>query len=128
MPEMSKVFTPKYKGDKNPRKNILKLGQKITDRIGHKVTSDDPEYWGLAPICTDEMCDILLKMKVRKPYTLDQLVKLTKKDAKHLEDLFQQMGVIGLIEYNWENEKKEKQYVLPMLCFTDVCSRNCRIY
>lgn len=114
MPEMSKVFTPKYKGDKNPRKNILKLGQKITDRIGHKVTSDDPEYWGLAPICTDEMCDILLKMKVRKPYTLDQLVKLTKKDAKYLEDLFQQMGVIGLIEYNWENEKKEKQYVLPM--------------
>ena len=26
---------------------ILKLGQMITDRIGHKVTVDDPEYWGL---------------------------------------------------------------------------------
>ena len=25
------------------RELILKLGQKITDRIGHKVTVDDPE-------------------------------------------------------------------------------------
>jgi len=36
------------------RKLILKLGQKITDRIGHKVTVDDPEYWGLACICTED--------------------------------------------------------------------------
>ncbi|MDY4788857.1 MAG: FAD-dependent oxidoreductase [Bacilli bacterium] len=113
MGEFSTKFKPQFKGDKNPRKNILKLGQKITNRIG-KVTSEDPEYWGLAPICSDEMCDILLKMKVRKPYTLNQLVKLTGKDPKYLEDLFQEMGVIGLIEYNWENEKKEKQYVLPL--------------
>ena len=27
------------------RELILKLGQKITDRIGHTVTVDDPEYW-----------------------------------------------------------------------------------
>lgn len=30
------------------RELILKLGQKITDRIGHKVTVEDPEYYGLA--------------------------------------------------------------------------------
>lgn len=29
---------------------IIKLGQKITDRIGVKVTVDDPEYWGLAGV------------------------------------------------------------------------------
>lgn len=28
-----------------PRELILKLGQKITDRIGVKVTENDPEYW-----------------------------------------------------------------------------------
>ena len=53
------------------RELILKLGQKITDRIGHKVTVDDPEYWGLACI-------------------------------------------VSLLEYNWENPQKEKQYILPM--------------
>ena len=33
-----------------PRELILKLGQKITDRIGVKVTVNDPEYWGLAGV------------------------------------------------------------------------------
>ena len=36
-----------------PRELILKLGQKITDRIGVKVTENDPEYWGLASVVTD---------------------------------------------------------------------------
>ena len=35
------------------RELILQLGQMITDRIGHKVTTEDPEYWGLACIVTD---------------------------------------------------------------------------
>ena len=30
------------------------------------------------------------------------------------EKLLQEMSVIGLIEYNWENEDHHKQYVLPM--------------
>ena len=34
------------------RELILKLGQKITDRIGVKVTTSDPEYWGLACVIT----------------------------------------------------------------------------
>ncbi len=96
------------------RELILKLGQKITDRIGHKVTTEDPEYWGLAGIVTDEMAEVALKMKVRKPMTFPQLLKATKKDAKTLQKLLDDMSVIGLLEYNWENPKHEKQYVLPM--------------
>lgn len=114
MPKMSDAFTPRYKGEKNPNEKILKLGQKITDRIGHKVTSEDPEYWGLRCVCTDEMADIALTMKVRVPYTIDQLMKMTSKDKKYLEDILFEMAKIGIIEYNWENERKEKQYVLPM--------------
>ncbi len=96
------------------RELILKLGQKITDRIGHKVTTEDPEYWGLAGIVTDEMAEVALKMKVRKPMTFPQLLKATKKDAKTLQKLLDDMSVIGLLEYNWENPNHEKQYVLPM--------------
>lgn len=97
-----------------PRELILKLGQKITDRIGHKVTVEDPEYWGLACVVTDEMAEVALKMKVRKPMTLAQLVKATGKDAESLEKLLYEMSVIGILEYNWENPAHEKQYVLPM--------------
>ena len=96
------------------RELILKLGQKITDRIGHKVTVDDPEYWGLACIVTDEMAEVALKMKVRKPMTFPQLLKATGKEEKELEKLLEEMSIVGLLEYNWENPQKEKQYVLPM--------------
>lgn len=114
MAEMSNAFTPEHRGEKNPNKKILKLGQRITDRIGHKVTSDDPEYWGLACICTDEMADVALKMKRRVPMTFEQLLKKTKLDATKLQKLLDEMAYVGVIEYNWENEKHEKQYVLPM--------------
>ena len=77
---------------------ILKLGQKITDRLGRKINENDPEYWGLNEIVTDEMAEVALKMDVRKPVTLPQIAKKTA----------------GLIEYNWENPKREKQYILPM--------------
>lgn len=102
------------KTTQEPRALILQLGQMITDRIGHKVTVDDPEYWGLAGIVTDEMAEVALKMKVRCPMTLQQLVKATGRDAVSLEKLLYEMSVIGLLEYNWENPKHEKQYILPM--------------
>lgn len=101
------------------REPILKLGKMVTDRIPiklglEKLTADDPEYWGLAAMCTDEMAEIALKMGVRKPRTLKDMVKLTGKDEAYLEDILQQMSVNGVIEYNWENTQHEKQYVLPM--------------
>lgn len=96
------------------RELILKLGQMVTDRIGHKVTVDDPEYWGLACVVTDEMAEVALKMKVRRPMTFEQLLKATGKEEKELQKLLDEMSIVGILEYNWENPKREKQYVLPM--------------
>lgn len=101
------------------REPILKLGKMVTDRAAiklglEKLTADDPEYWGLAAICTDEMAEVALKMGVRKPKTLSELVKITGMDEKYLEELLNKMAFNGVIEYNWENPKHEKQYVLPM--------------
>lgn len=97
-----------------PRELILKLGQKITDRIGVKVTENDPEYWGLASVVTDEMAEVALSMKVRVPATLEQIAKKCGKSVERTEELLQEMSVIGIIEYNWENEDHHKQYILPM--------------
>ena len=71
--------------DTKPREKIMKLGQMITDRIPAKnrpLTAEDPEYWGLASIVTDEMADVALKMKVRKPMTLPEIVKATGKTVQ----------------------------------------------
>ena len=55
-----------HKHDNPPREKIVKLGRKITDVAGHifgGVKVEDPEYWGLAEIVSDEMADIALAMK-----------------------------------------------------------------
>ena len=102
----------------HPREKIIKLGEMITDRMGAKITGNDPEYWGFASLVTDEMADVAWKMKVRKPKTLAQIAKITGKDPAHLEKLLTKMAYIGIVEYNWENldgknPNHEKRWVLP---------------
>ena len=104
-----------------PREKIVKLGRMITDRVPAKlggVTGNDPEYWGLAGLVTDEMADVALKMGVRKPKTFVQLQKLTGLETEKLEKLLADMSLIGLLEYNWENldgknPSHEKRWILP---------------
>ena len=104
-----------------PRPKIAKLVAMITDRVPAKlkgVKGNDPEYWGLADLVTDEMADVALKMGVRKPKTIGQLMKLTKLEREPLQKLLDDMAWVGLIEYNWENldgknPNHEKRYVLP---------------
>ena len=104
-----------------PRPKIAKLVAMITDRVPAKlkgVKGNDPEYWGLADLVSDEMADVALKMGVRKPKTIQQLMKLTKLEREPLQKLLDQMAWVGLIEYNWENldgknPNHEKRYVLP---------------
>ena len=100
-----------------PRPKIAKLVAMITDRVPAKlkgVKGNDPEYWGLADLISDEMADVALKMGVRKPKTIGQLMKLTKLEREPLQKLLDDMAWVGLIEYNWENADHHKQYVLPM--------------
>ncbi|MCF0114769.1 MAG: FAD-dependent oxidoreductase, partial [Erysipelotrichaceae bacterium] len=127
MLEMNKNVKPIHKGEKDAREKIIKLGKKITDVAGHKlgkVTVDDPEYWGLAEIITDEMADVALKMKLRTPYTFKEMVKLTKcEDEEKLQKLLDEMSYVGLLEYDYGYHydhngrtapQSERRYILPM--------------
>lgn len=112
---------PEFIPDPNEpfREPIAKLGKKITDRVPQKlglkkITRNDPEYWGLAGVLTDEEANLALKLGVRKPKTLAQIVKLSGMDEKRCEAMLEEMSRKGLLEYNWENSAHKKQYVLPM--------------
>lgn len=101
------------------REIILKLGKMITNRIPialgiEKLTTKDPEYWGLDALLTDEQAEVALAMGRRKPRTLDEVVKLCGKDRETTEKLLEEMSVMGIVEYNWENPNHEKQYLVPM--------------
>ena len=100
--------------DPNVRQPILDLAQMLTNRLFYKVKPEDPEYWGLAGIMTDEEAEVAIKMKRRVPRTMADMVKLTGKTEKELEPILAHMSEVGVLEYNWENPQHEKQWVLPM--------------
>ena len=125
----NRAMNPVYKGDPAPREKILKLGKKVTDVVLHKIkgiTADDPEYWGLAAILTDEMADIALSMDVRVPYTVEQLMKMNKipeTEREHFVSVLEEMSYIGLLEfdygYHYDHNGRtappsEKRYILTM--------------
>ncbi len=132
MPEMSKAVIPPHMGDKGSSayiEKLTKLGKLITDVAAHKlgtVTTEDPEYWGLAEIVSEEMADVALTMKVRHHYTFDDLCKMNKigeNGKEKFQKLLDEMSYIGLVEYDYGNhydhngrtaEPSERRYCLPM--------------
>ncbi len=123
MPEMSKRYVPAHKGDRNPNPKLLKFVRKVTDRIPaklHGVTTDDPEYWGLACIFEDEMdpqtresaLDLLLDvishkpMKVREHRSYPELVKWNHKKRytatdEEFDTLLDKLAYFGILEYDY---------------------------
>ena len=102
------------------KEKLFALGKKMTDRIPYKLgleklTEESPEYWGLVNVLDDDMVDIALSMPQRKPQTIEQISKSSGwTDIKKLEAKLQEMGEVGLIEWNWENPQHVKQYLLPL--------------
>ena len=122
MPEISTKFVPKHKGDKNPNPKLIKFVKHVTDRVPGKIkmTTDDPEYWGLACIFEDEMdattrkasLDLLLDMlprsplKVREHRTYQQLHEWNAKkyytpDDASLDELLDKLAYFGMLEYDY---------------------------
>ncbi len=123
MPEMSKKFIPKHMGDENPNPKLLKFARMVTDRVHGKIkgiTTNDPEYWGLACIFEDELdaqsresaLDLLLDvishkpMRVRehRPYPL--LVAWNRKKHYTATDeafdaLLDRLAFLGMLEYDY---------------------------
>ncbi|MBQ7147383.1 MAG: FAD-dependent oxidoreductase [Pseudobutyrivibrio sp.] len=107
--------------DEDLRPEILQLGKVITDRakikLGlQKITKYDPEYWAVANLApTKDIAELALQMGgIRKPKTFKQLLEITGLDEKTLEQRLEQASYTGLLEWNYENDAHEKQWVLPM--------------
>ena len=102
------------------REILFDLGKMITDRLPYKfgikrLTEEDPEYILLdRSLESDEQAEIMLKMGLRKPKTLDVIAKITGKDPKHVEELLEKAAQTGAVEYNWENPQHEKQYYVQL--------------
>lgn len=72
------------------------------------------------------MADIALSMKLRTPYTVEELWrmnKVTDEQKPHFQELLDQMSYIGLLEYDYGYHydhngrtapQSERRYILPM--------------
>ena len=112
-PDIGAEFVPPL--PERPREKIVKLCEHCTNRLLHRDELLGYEYWSFAEAATDEQADVLLKMKMRRPYTLAEMVKLTGMPEPEIEKMLDDMSYTGLLEYNWENPTRTKQWVLPML-------------
>ena len=107
MPERCKKpeVQSKYEGEKDFKKEYAKLGKKITDVVPHKlfgVKNTDPEYWGLREVLSEEQVKFLLKLKQRKWYSLEQLIKMNKElTPVDVQRLLDELSYIGFIEYDY---------------------------
>ena len=109
---------PKYVPEefKNAKlgKCIIKLA-KMLNMGASKITVESPEYWGLCIVCPkDEYAEIALAVGQRKPKTLSQIVKVTKRSEEELLPILDEMGNHCIIEWNYENPQHEKQWQVPL--------------
>nr|MCR4829813.1 pyridine nucleotide-disulfide oxidoreductase [Pseudobutyrivibrio sp.] len=107
--------------DEDIRPEIIALGKMITDRakikLGiQKITKYDPEYWAVSILApTKEIAELALSFGgIRNPKTFKEMLEITGLDEKTLQERLDQASWNGLIEWNYENDAHEKQWVLPM--------------
>ena len=101
------------------REKIAALGKKMTDRIPQKlglakITEDDPEYYGLECVVSDEEADVALAMDVRKPTTPEKLAAKMGKDVAYVRKIMDDLAFKGVLEYNYDTPDGSRQYVLPI--------------
>lgn len=105
MPEQFGSPRSIYQGEATRDEALARLARKITDVVGHKisgVTTDDPEYWGLKEVLTDEMVDLLNRMKLRQFYSFEEILDMAPgMEPVHLQQLLDEMSRIGILEYDY---------------------------
>ena len=89
------------------KKNLKKLVAKMTDVMPRRlhvqpVKETDPEYYGLVDVLDDDMVELALAMKQRKPTFPEDLAKKLGWSESKVVDTMEEMSRIGILEYNWE--------------------------
>lgn len=80
------------------RPNILKLATKISlESLTYTgITYNDPEYRILEPIVDDDMCKVMLHMKLDTPRTTEELAKRCKASVEWTREQLEKLNVAGV--------------------------------
>ncbi len=81
------------------RPNILKLATKISlESLTYTgITYDDPEYKLLEPIVDDDMCAVMMHMRLEANRTAEEIAHRAKKDLAFTQQQLEKLKVAGVI-------------------------------
>ena len=99
------------------RKKILLLASKIGLESGTYtgVTPSDPEYMILDPVVTDEMADVGMHVKVRKPRRIEEIAKKAGTSVEHAQAMVDELVKCGIVRCVYEGEDHDVEtYYYPI--------------
>ena len=99
------------------RKKILLLASKISLESGTYtgVTPSDPEYMILDPVVTDEMADVGMHVKVRKPRRIEEIAKKAGTSVEHAQAMVDELVKCGIVRCVYEGEDHDVEtYYYPI--------------
>ena len=104
------------------RKLITRLANHIQTLPGVKVVAGDPEYNALACCVSDDEAKLVLSMKLRKHYTLEDIAKKNKMPVEKVEPMLKELAMTGILMFDPEdpeagpdkNNQKQGGYWIPI--------------
>ena len=81
------------------RPNILALASKISlESLTYTgITYSDPEYKILDPIIDDDMCSVMMRMRLETDFTVEDLAKKTRKSVEFVQTQCDKLVAAGVI-------------------------------
>lgn len=90
------------------RPNILALASKISlESLTYTgITYNDPEYKILEPIVDDDMCSVMMRMRLEADLTVEDISRRTKKDVRFVQEQLDKLVTAGVIRIREVNGKR----------------------
>ncbi|MFA6830040.1 MAG: FAD-dependent oxidoreductase, partial [Bacilli bacterium] len=106
---------PVRDGTKPLRKKIVKVAKMIGGPTGiiNKIDANAPEYYSLAGSVSDEECDLLLAMGLRRLRTNEYLAKKLNWTIEKVNEVTDHLGELGVISVNY-HEDGTRDFKLPI--------------
>ena len=89
------------------RPNILALASKISleSMTYTGITYKDPEYRILEPIVDDDMCSVMMRMRLEKEFSAEKLAKKCKKSVEYVQEQCDKLVAAGVIRVRYARDR-----------------------
>ena len=113
LPETYEIADPEK--EELVRKLVMLISDDITFRSPKKLDLTEPDVWLIDRLLTKEEVRFMLSFKKKRTVklTIEELAERNVMSVQEAQEIVDHIAGIGMIEFDRENEKKERQYFIP---------------